>query len=36
MLDPAGIAKGIDIIDLGFSPLDDLLDLIHWSSVKDI
>ncbi|OPX74295.1 MAG: hypothetical protein A4E43_01462 [Methanosaeta sp. PtaB.Bin005] len=29
MLDPAGIAKGIDIIDLGFSPLDDLLNLIN-------
>ncbi|WP_157863760.1 hypothetical protein [Methanothrix soehngenii] len=29
MLDPAGIAKGIDIINFGFSPLDDLLDLIQ-------
>ena len=29
MLDPAGIAKGIYIINLGFSPLDDLLDLIQ-------
>ena len=29
MLDPAGIAKGIEIIYLRFSPLDDLLDLIQ-------